>query len=181
MKKSTIAIILVVLCALSAIFVLEYPKTRKYIKKIYRKIFVADNSTSTNHTKRSRGKEPEVRDFDVDKAVAELNRRARPKSKAMCAMYVRIALEAGGCDTRILLHAYQYMDFLPKINFKEVSKEGYKAQKGDIIVFPKIGSRKSGHIAMYNGKQWVSDFFQPGIIVHKDYRKADYRYYRFQK
>lgn len=59
------------------------------------------------------------------------------------------------------------------IHFKTDSKriENVNDKKvGDIVVFQPIGKRYFGHIAMWNGSQWVSDFKQRNIIVHSDYR-----------
>ena len=52
---------------------------------------------------------------------------------------------------------------------------------GDIVVFQPIGGRKFGHIAIWNGKQWVSDFKQRSIIVHSDYRSQDCEYAVFRR
>ena len=52
---------------------------------------------------------------------------------------------------------------------------------GDIVVFQPIGKRYFGHIAMWNGKQWVSDFKQRSIIVHSDYRKDGCEYSIFRR
>lgn len=48
--------------------------------------------------------------------------------------------------------------FLPDLGFHEVEQNGYIPQKGDIVVFDAIKGHKYGHICMYNGVQWVSDF-----------------------
>ena len=52
---------------------------------------------------------------------------------------------------------------------------------GDIVVFQPIGKRYFGHIAMWNGRQWISDFKQRNIIVHSDYRKEGCEYAIFRK
>ena len=51
-------------------------------------------------------------------------------------------------------------------------------EAGDVVVFPASGGRKWGHIAMWNGSQWVSDFSQKNIIVHRDYGQAPFTIYR---
>ncbi len=53
-------------------------------------------------------------------------------------------------------------------------------EKGDIVVFNKTGNRKWGHIAMWTGSQWVSDFKQKSIIVHSDYTGKAYHVFRWQ-
>ena len=105
----------------------------------------------------------------ADKSASWLNAHAytyaayKSKKDKECAKYVRLALEAGGIDTAgHPEHAKDYGDFLKKIGFHEVSKEGYSPQKGDIRVWQNYpGGNISGHIHMYDGSQWVSDFFEP--------------------
>jgi type VI secretion system secreted protein VgrG len=58
----------------------------------------------------------------------------------------------------------------------------YLPQKGDIAVFqPPNDKHRHGHIQMYNGTQWVSDFKQPRAFwPNKDYEdiKPPYVIYR---
>ncbi len=63
-------------------------------------------------------------------------------------------------------YAYQYEDFLPVLGFEEISQP---YQPGDIVVFSRTGERKYGHIAIYTGNGWVSDFKQKSFYVHNDY------------
>ena len=71
---------------------------------------------------------------------------------------------------------------LEKNGFKPVGKDGYVPQKGDIVVMQPVPGAKdqSGHIAVFNGKQWVSDFKQSGIWPGPGYRQAKppYKIYR---
>ncbi|WP_051889498.1 hypothetical protein, partial [Schleiferia thermophila] len=115
--------------------------------------------------------------FDVDKAVNWLNNNAHESwkdAKGECAKYIRLALEAGGLNTTgHPVAAWQYSSFLPKLGFTSVNTINYV--KGDIAVMkgypgatadPKTGI-PYGHIQMFNGTQWVSDFkqrdFWPGV------------------
>jgi len=45
-----------------------------------------------------------------------------------------------------------------------VSPKGYKPLEGDVVVFSKTPYHKYGHIEMYNGKGWVSDFKQHSMV-----------------
>ena len=65
----------------------------------------------------------------------------------------------GGCPIG-LLPAYGYSKTLPQMGFQEVSTNNYTPQRGDISVVPSNCKHPFGHIAVYNGKQWVSDFKQ---------------------
>ena len=127
--------------------------------------------------------------FDIDKAVLYLNENAEPTPIKKCAKYVRLAMEAGGMDTLGRPNsACNYDKFLPKKGFTEVeitSLEDYKPQKGDIAVFEafmgKNSYHKHGHIQMYNGKQWVSDFKQRDFWAGSDYRiyKPKFKIFRW--
>lgn len=104
--------------------------------------------------------------FNVEKATTHLTKHGLKKSKSWCAWYTMRALQAGGCPA-IILPAQWYSWFMPVVGFKQVSKTNYKPQAGDVVVFQRPKFRKKngsihlwGHIAMYNGKQWISDFKQ---------------------
>jgi GH24 family phage-related lysozyme (muramidase) len=112
--------------------------------------------------------------FDVDKAVAALNANAEPGSLGKCAKYVRLAINAGGVATPgNPVSACNYNPYLEKFGFKKVSTTSY--EKGDIAVFEAFQGDKKyhehGHIQMWNGTQWVSDFKQRDYWAGPDYRK----------
>lgn len=56
--------------------------------------------------------------------------------------------------------AKDYDKFLPTIGFSTVATEEYTPQKGDIVVIQNIDNHPHGHIAMYDGEHWISDFEQ---------------------
>lgn len=118
----------------------------------------------------------------ADKSASWLRSHAHAKSLHKCATYVRLALEAGGIDTTgHPEYAKDYGDFLKKIGFHEVTRDGYSPKKGDIRVWQNYpGGHRAGHIHMYNGSQWVSDFFEPNNNgPGRDYRKYNnYKIYR---
>lgn len=76
------------------------------------------------------------------------------------------AMQAGGCPIGIY-PAWMYKYVLPLHKFESVSKDGYQPEKGDIVVFNRTPNHFWGHIAMYDGKQWVSDFKQKSMFVYK--------------
>ena len=115
--------------------------------------------------------------YSVDDAVYYLNKHAESHSRNMCALYVERAINAGG-QPAFILPAWAYTYVLPYMRFKEIDKTTYKPQKGDIVVFPKVKNHIWGHIAMWNGKQWVSDFRQRGLIVAKEYNSSQCKYFR---
>ena len=106
-----------------------------------------------------------------------MTKHAETKSRTWCAWYVMRALHAGGCPA-YLLPAYGYEWLLPRMDFVEVSRTNYVPQKGDLIVFPAIGKHIWGHIQMWDGKQWVSDFRQRNMIPAKAYHKTKWKIFR---
>ena len=123
--------------------------------------------------------------YDVEKATTYLTDNAQPKSQHECARYVRLAIQAGGCPTYIHpSSAKEYDMFLPKLGFKPIHLTDYKPAKGDVIVIkpPQNQSgHEHGHIAMYNGKKWISDFPQRDMYGGSIYRKKGTEYYLFRR
>ena len=115
--------------------------------------------------------------YSVDKAVKYLNENAESHSRNMCALYVERAINAGG-QPAFILPAWGYAYVLPRMGFDEVEKSNYRPLKGDIVVFPRVTNHIWGHIAMYDGRQWVSDFKQKGLIVAKEYKTEQCKYFR---
>lgn len=120
--------------------------------------------------------------LDIGKAVSYINSHAEPKSTNLCARYVRLALVAGGLtsfSTNYPGYAYQYGPYLVRAGFKDVGKASCNAPKaGDVVVFQPIPGHSAGHIAMFNGSQWVSDFKQQSIFVAAGYQNGSYTCYR---
>lgn len=85
------------------------------------------------------------------------------------------ALQEGGCPISIY-PAWAYEHVLPLHGFKEVSKKNYLPKTGDIVVIERSKKHIWGHIAIYNGKIWVSDFKQRSMNVYK--RTYPYKIYR---
>lgn len=113
--------------------------------------------------------------LNIEAAVTHLNGAAGDHSSGRCARYVREAIQAGGVT--IQPHprdAKDYGPYLVSSRFAQVAAEGYTPQAGDVVVIqPYTGGSPAGHIAMYNGTQWVSDFTQrdmwsgPGYRTHQ--------------
>lgn len=103
-------------------------------------------------------------DWDIDKMVQTLIKNAGTASKGQCAKYVRMAMQAGDLKKKFisgLASAYMYADALPKMGWGAIGNvKSVQAKKGDIVVFPQYGKSKHGHIAMFTGSQWISDFVQ---------------------
>jgi hypothetical protein len=99
--------------------------------------------------------------FNITNAINHLTSNAQASSIGRCAQYVRMALEAGGLSTDGRpVSAYGYADWLQTVGFSVVHITD-NFQPGDIIVHAAIGTtHPHGHIAMFNGEQWISDFVQ---------------------
>jgi hypothetical protein len=49
-----------------------------------------------------------------------------------------------------------------------VPPDSYAAQVGDVVVFDKTAQHPYGHIEMYDGHKWVSDFVQNSFSPYRD-------------
>lgn len=111
------------------------------------------------------------------------SRAAHGSSIGRCALYVRKALQSAGYKFTPQPSAYQYAHgTLASAGFTKISNDNYKPQVGDIAVFNRTAKNPHGHIQIYDGKQWVSDFRQPkfspysqhnGYTVWRDARYLD--------
>ncbi len=131
--------------------------------------------------------------FNINKTISCLNNNARPKSTGYCAKYIRLALNAGGFAIKPSGDAKNYGKILENLGFRvliewngcgfsEDSINDYIPSKADIVVLqPYTGTNAAGHIAMYNGSCWVSDFKQIDMWGGKGYRnnKPPYVVYRW--
>lgn len=119
-------------------------------------------------------------EWNPRRAANYATNNAESKSVGLCGLYVRKAIIAGGIPLYLGGDAWSYKYLLPIIGFKRIDKNE-KLTIGDIVVFQPIGGRKFGHIAIWNGEQWISDFKQRSIIVHKDYTKEQCEFVIFRR
>lgn len=122
--------------------------------------------------------------YDIEKATIYLTEHAENESKGCCARYVRLAIMAGGCPIYPRCYpssADKYDTFLPKLGFMEIERKRYQPQKGDVIVIKAKGTHSDGHIAMYNGKYWISDFRQRDMFGGNAYRGKGTEYHLYRK
>ena len=127
--------------------------------------------------------ESKNKSFSIEKAVNKLNSIIKPASKGACAMHVRIAIEAGGLSTIGRPEsAKDYNVFLRKIGFSVINEAEYIPIKGDIVVIQNIVGHIHGHIAMYNGEYWISDFRQRDFWGGEAYRsnKPKHTFFRWE-
>lgn len=118
--------------------------------------------------------------FNVAGCVNHLIKSAHSSSQHSCARYVRQAMEAGGLNTSTRPNwAWQYINWLPSQGWQLVGKcfdsasqaeyTSTQARPGDIAVYqkPGVGGSEPGHICMWSGQNWISDFKQNRMGVYK--------------
>lgn len=87
---------------------------------------------------------------------------AHRSSVGRCALYVRRALQAAGYRFTPQASAYMYAHgALADAGFVKIDHNNYTPQVGDVAVFNRTSRNPHGHIQIYDGAQWVSDFVQP--------------------
>ena len=120
-----------------------------------------------------------VQSFNLQAAMAAtFTSLVGPSSTGWCARAVRMILEAGGINTSGRPNlARQYVAYLPTIGFSHIGiLKGEQAQanftssgakQGDIAVYQKPGKPDAaGHICIWNGQNWCSDFRQRRMNVY---------------
>ncbi len=118
--------------------------------------------------------------MDIKKSVAYLDAHAQGHSLGRCAEYVRKAVEAGGVHLVRHTSAKDYGASLEKVGFKAIAGTAYEA--GDVAIIQPIPGHPHGHMTMFDGKLWISDFKQlHGLYPGASYRtiKPPFKVYRF--
>lgn len=109
-------------------------------------------------TARAAAPSSKAADVDVSKLVRYVTERARASSTGKCARYVREGLMHAGLKISTWPRkALGYLQALEKWGFAKLSpQEASHPRVGDIAVSGYDG--ECGHIAVWNGHSWVSDF-----------------------
>lgn len=111
--------------------------------------------------------------FNLQRSMAATS-AAGASTKKECAKYVRQYIEAGGISTAGRPgYAWAYRNYLPSIGWQHFTTLTGLAQQlqftktmvrpGDIAV---MNHGQYGHICMWNGRCWVSDFVQRNMWVY---------------
>lgn len=130
--------------------------------------------------------------WNLEVAIAHLNQAAGTQSKHQCAKYTMDAINSGGLLVHRTAAAKNFGPFLEAAGFKPVAAINPLGpfQRGDVVVIQSYtGGNPNGHMAMFNGKEWVSDFHQGlahGSSVYSvgpGYRKfkPSFKVYRYQE
>ena len=130
-----------------------------YVQDYDLQLWNPSNSTN-NYIETQNSSNP---NFDTSAASQYLLKHANSKSTHRCAAYVRQGLQAGGVnmDDRPRKAGQYLAYFRRKPQWTEINPS--EVQQGDVCVTVNSGD---GHISMWTGQNWVSDFIQRGPHVY---------------
>jgi hypothetical protein len=119
--------------------------------------------------------------YDVKRATSYLRSRAKkqPAPPWECAEYTRQAIAAGGIVLERTGYAKDYGASLERAGFGKLPPSE-KPKAGDVVIFGAFGRHRDGHMAMFDGTQWISDFLQPHFLPSRDYEGAPFAIYRYR-
>lgn len=106
-------------------------------------------------------------------AAARAASAAHSRTIGLCARYVRKALQSAGYSFTPNPSAYQYATrgTLAQAGFVKISNNS-APQIGDVVVYNRSAKHPHGHIQIFDGNNWVSDFRQ----ARKSPYSGDYSY-----
>lgn len=105
---------------------------------------------------------------------------ANAHSTGRCAEYTRKAINAGGVDVGRTPHAKDYGPLLHAAGFDDIGADELPVVGDVVILQPYAGGNPSGHMAIFDGQDWYSDFKQRDMWGGPGYRAARpaYKIYR---
>jgi hypothetical protein len=125
--------------------------------------------------------------WNIGNAVSALRENAEAGSVGKCAHYTADAIEAGGVALGPRpISAKDFGPILSMAGFAELLSGPQQFKAGDVAVVQPCAGHPHGHMAMFDGSGWYSDFRQnsfscpPDPYPGKDYRLASppYKVYR---
>ena len=110
------------------------------------------------------------------KAATIATQKANARSTGYCARYVANALQGAGYKFTRQASAFMYASGpLASAGFTKIQNKG-QYQIGDVMVYGAHGGSGGGgihgHIQIYNGKNWVSDFIQRSVVPGSKYSRV---------
>lgn len=114
------------------------------------------------------------------KACETLTTNSKEKSIGKCAKYVADALQSAGYKFNRQPSAYMYHTngILSGMGFECIGRTNSQPQPGDICVINRFSGHPHGHICMFNGQKWISDFKQRTPVPYKEGAPGGLWYYR---
>lgn len=119
--------------------------------------------------------------WDVSKALQHLQfcKLSHPSARPQCAKWTRQAIEAGGILLKRHESAKDYGNSLRAGGFLPIPSF-IQPFAGDVVVIEGfvVGNdhHPDGHMAMFDGKVWISDFEQTDIYPGSAYKRHRPRY-----
>jgi len=115
---------------------------------------------TNQNNKNKKSKSAKLKKAEAASDIAR--QRAHPESTGWCAMYVADALEDAGFSFTRQGSACQYYTngILKGMGFSLLSSKPKKLKKGDVPVHECNDYHIHGHIQIYDGNRWYSDFVQ---------------------
>lgn len=161
---------------------------------------IPEQSIAVSSSQNSQQTTSTIGNFNVDKAIERLHyltqfklndryntarwtKKNPYRSGSYCARAVSLAMEAGGLKTNWRPnYAGEYGPKLIKNGWKQLSDDVTDFKRGDVCVINGLGSKGHGHISMFDGKQWVSDFYQNSWDVYhgQSKRGKNAKFYRYK-
>lgn len=126
--------------------------------------------------------------IDLNKFGQHLRENALPPfGRGKCGEFVRRALQTAGAsiDPPYPPSGKSYGPTLIRLGFRRIAvsdPERFVFLKGDVMVMePYTGGRSDGHIAGFDGRNWISDHVQRDFWAGPGYRKEkpSYVVYRY--
>ena len=90
------------------------------------------------------------------------------------------AIEAGGITIGRTGSAKDYGPLLERAGVVPLGP-GEPIRAGDVVVMQQLRPGHAGHMAMYDGTQWISDFRQDHFYPGPEYRTIRPRYTMYRK
>jgi len=109
--------------------------------------------------------------LNPEKLASWMDAHALAYSSHHCALFCRLGMEAAGMSTAdrpLSGDAADYGPFLLRHGAQVVPLNSFTPQVGDTVIFDKTAQHPAGHMEMYDGHHWVSDFMQHSFSPYRD-------------
>ncbi|MBV8043726.1 CHAP domain-containing protein [Pluralibacter sp.] len=116
--------------------------------------------------------------WNKDGAISYAKTHAQPQSTGNCAHYVTKAIRnGGGLNIPNTRSAKDIGITLVNAGFRLVYDQPHA---GDVAVIQSIPHHDHGHVCIYDGQQWISDFVQRSMYPGPGYRELHPHYELFR-
>ncbi|WET40358.1 hypothetical protein [Citrobacter enshiensis] len=120
-------------------------------------------------------------EWNRNAAVDHAKGHANARSLGRCAEYTREAISAGGVEIGHTNSAKDYGILLENAGFRAIGI-GENLLTGDVVIIqPYPGGNRNGHMAIFDGTTWYSDFRQRDMWAGPGYRSAHPSYVIYRK